>query len=321
MAQTDSMRCMDDFLINPTISSEHEMQQSNVPSTKQHYMNAKGKGKASLYNEMAFDFWPTYTSDEEATSPLDDDSASQYSVSSDFSVPEVLEASSHNVEPQCQRAQTVVIQSAGPARMVSMPKTVVTTRQSLYVVATSEHKRPSITIPQRKSSIAKPRSARTSQDTTNSSSRNNSLSSAAPQSPVSTAPSSVYDDAEEENTTVQDKRVSRHIDLMQAARAISPTSPVSPMLPRASTLSSLPAPSIRRKSKFTYGFTLNRMGKTFVRRESNIEDTESTKEPEPVNVTRNVTQPKRYSSGRPKLVARAANERAPTIVLPPFPDE
>ncbi len=77
---------------------------------------------------------------------------------------------------------------------------------------------------------------------------------------------------------------------------------------------------MKRKGKFTPTAALNRIGKTFVRRESSAEDTESVHQPEPANVALNVTQPKRYSSGRPKLVARAANERAPPIVLPPCPD-
>lgn len=173
-----------------------------------------------------------------------------------------------------------------------------------------------------------PMSARSSQDSRTSSSRNNSISSAAPNSPASTAPSSVYEDFEDEPAMQHKRNISRHVDLMKAAAAMTPTSPVSPLLQRSSTFGSEvyptarrgSTPSIRRKSKFSSGFALNKV-KTFVRRESVADDMENVKEPDPVTFTQQVPQPKRYSSGRPKLVARAANERAPPITLPPFPDE
>ena len=344
MAQTESMRCMDDFLLNPTIV-EQDSQQFDMALARQDDITAPrhmGKGKAvatnaeptsfTILDESIFQLdWPLYTSDEEVASPLDNDRTSQYSrttsFSSNFSMPELLEDMDGNVVEQCEEARKVTFQSAGKAKMVSTPKIDPSRRSMCLPPMTTESRRPSIVIPARRSSIGMPRSARSSQDSRTSSSRNNSISSAAPNSPASTAPSSVYDDFEDEPAMLHKKNISRHIDLMQAA-AMTCTSPVSPMVERISTFDSEVYPtarrgsiaSIRRKSKFSSGFALNKV-KTFVRRDSiQVDEMENVKEPDPVTFTQQVSQPKRYSSGRPKLVARAANERAPPITLPPFPD-
>lgn len=333
-----------DFLLNPTIL-EQDSHQFRFALAKQDCITASrkmGKGKAAatkaepttftILDESVFQFWPSYTSDEEVASPLDNHHGSQYSrttsFSSNFSMPELLEDMERNLEEQCEEAQTVVIRSAGKAKMVSTPKIDPSRRSMCLPPIAVEDGRPSIVIPARRSSIGMPMSARSSQDSRTSSSRNNSISSAAPNSPASTAPSSVYDDSEDGPAMQHKSNNSRHIDLMQAA-AMTSTSPVSPIPQRTSTFGSelYPSarrgsiPSLRRKTKFSSGFALNKV-KTFVRRESTqTDDKENVKEPDPVTFTQQVSQPKRYSSGRPKLVARAANERAPTITLPPFPDE
>lgn len=333
----DSMRSMDDFLINPTIldHDSHQHLGMSLPNpdlmrTQQDMGKARPAATKSdsvtlpTIDESAFQPWLTYTSDEEVVSPMDADRTNQSSrnasFSSDYSMPELLEDEDAHLEKHCGQAQTVVIQLAGRAKMVSMPKIQVVDvpRRSMCVSTPMEGRRPSIVIPPRRRSIGMATRARWSQDSHTSSSSRHSASSATSHSPTSTAPSSLFDDFEDEPKTKHKRNSSRHVDLVQAARTFSET-PASPMQPRRSSTCSEYAPSIRKRSKFGSAFALHRIGKTFARRDSLIADgMESLKEPEPIRTTHGVPQPKRYTSGRPKLIARGANERAPTITLPPF---
>lgn len=347
------MRSMDDFLIHPTIldHDSHQHLHMSLPTPDSMPAPPLDMGKARpaatksesatlpTIDESAFQPWLTYTSDEEVVSPMDADrtgpSSRNASFSSDCSLPELLEDEDAHLEKHCGQAHTVVIQLAGRAKMVSMPKMVDIPRRSMCVSTAMEGRRPSIVIPPRRRSIGMATRARWSQDsqtsTSSSASSRHSASSATWHSPTSTAPSSLFDDFEDEpHTKHKSKRdsSSRHVDLVQAARTFSerPASPASPAAPmmhprRASTCSEFAAPSIRKRSKLGSAFALHRIGKTFARRDSMIADgMESLKEPEAVRATstHGVPQPKRYSSGRPKLVARGASERAPTITLPPF---
>jgi hypothetical protein len=363
MAQTeDDLQCIVDFLLHPTVLEQ------GISVAKPDCLSTAAQGKAAtttmapaafgLIDESIFHFWPTYTSDEEAASPLnnnnnnddddDDDHSSQYSRTasfcSDMSMPDLLaDLNASDDAPHCKEAQTVVIQSAGRAKMVCMPKIVDVSKRSLSPSSSSSSgpvtpveatSRPAIILPP-------PGSARSSQDSRTASSRNNSISSVVPLSPASTAPSSLYDDFDDpplpppqlqlQRPALKHKRrISRHVDLMQAALAISssrsvPSTPLSPTIPRsASSFGDFP-PSIRRKSKFGSSFAFPRISKTFALRRdttTTVDDLEIGRELEPPSAAQqHVAQPKRFSSGRPKLVARGANERASLLVLPPFPCE
>ncbi|CAK1366155.1 hypothetical protein CB0940_09417 [Cercospora beticola] len=318
MASAARIRRMDDFIINPTMSADAHIEASDMAWAKSQLVmpgNNKGKQPMSEPHE-SFDFWPTYTSDEEEASPVDDDSASEYSVCSEISVAEVFEVQ------HLRCAQLVLLQNAGKARMIEMSKAARSPRSSL---SSRSSKAKSIDIPRPNLSLRMPLNTRTSQDSTGSSSRNASLSSTTPESPLSTAPSSVYDEMEDEVIAKRKQNRVSHIDLMHAVRDLpqTPITPISPApLPVARKLSTN-APStksVRRKRNFASGFASK-----FGRRDPSEDTMESVldrvaRAEGGLTLQRQGAQ-HRYSGGRPKLVARAANERAPPIVLPPFPGE
>lgn len=369
MAAFHAARPMEDFFINPTLLEDWPLRSTTtMVDDNQLYTTAvahhdvymtKSEGKqplkptasiVDLVNEPVF--WHGYTSDEEIASPIgndtDDDQMSFRSaesidsIVSIVSLPEQLAEACDNVKQQCNRAQAVKIQAAGRARVVSLPKPIdIPARRSLVRPASpgSPSKRSSLP---RIGSDPAFQSVRSSEDSRMS--RNDSVSSSSINSPASTAPSSVDEPVERRPPFKHQHSFSRHIPLMEAARAISPTTPTSrsgsPMvyqptgipkrhssaLSERSETASISTKSSRRMTKFSSGFGLNKIGKNLVGRDSmQGGDLESVKEPEPNYIAPSVQQPRvpaRTTSMnmKPKMVARAANERAPTITLPAFPD-
>ncbi|KAK4621752.1 hypothetical protein CLAFUW4_07116 [Fulvia fulva] len=366
MADSRASRPIEDFFVNPAFNFDFNFncdtrhQQSKMVDNNNLYT-----GATNQYNDCWFTSTkalnsdgkaPTavthlvnnssqlrgYTSDEETASPIDDDNSSvysDYSGISDFTLPEALAESCNQVEQQCSEAQAVKIQSAGKAKVVSLPKLVdIPSRRGVVRPA-------SISLNPNSSSrrnSAMQQSVRSSED-----SHHGSVNSSVMDSPASTAPSSLIIDRSLE-VKRRSSVASRHVPLLEAARAISPTTPYptstpsTPLEPRSvglikrentvssqrsnSTTSSLKLP-IKRMNKLSSNFSLNRIGKEFrdtfvpkdAARRSYLEDV---KEPEPVMVTQQAPQSPRNSSiSKPKMVARAANERAPTIELPPFPGD
>ncbi|KAF2208640.1 hypothetical protein CERZMDRAFT_87458 [Cercospora zeae-maydis SCOH1-5] len=319
MASTARLRRMDDFILNPIMSADALIEASDRALAKSQSLmpvGNKGKQPMSALHE-SFDFMPVYTSDEEEASPVDDDSASEYSLCSEISIAEVFEVQ------HLKCAQLVILQNPGKPRMVEMSKpasvTPVTTQPPVSALT--------INIPKRKASLRMPLNTRMSQDSTDSStSRNESLSSATPDSPASTAPSSLYDELDEETIPARKHKRMSHVDLMHAVRDL-PQPPITPLSPRPAPLSRKSSAndssikSIRRKRNFSSGFPLK-----FGRRDHSEDTMDSVldrvaRAEGSLTLQRHGAQHKRYSGGRPKLVARAANERAPIIVLPPFPGE
>ncbi|EME43657.1 hypothetical protein DOTSEDRAFT_72873 [Dothistroma septosporum NZE10] len=354
MADFRTSRPIEDFFVNPAFNFGTRRQQSNMVdddtlysggadrfthfwSTETRPTPSKGKAPATVTDltdkSMTLH---GYTSEEETASPIDDDSCSVTSAysdsdNSDFTFPEALAESCNKVEQQCNRAQAVEIRLAGKAKVVSLPKLVdIPSRRGVVRPASIEHRRKSI---QRRNSADHPQSARSSQD-----SHHGSDNSSVMDSPASTAPSSVIIEH-----SIELKRrssiASRHVPLMEAARAISPTTPNftystnSLIEPRSlntttregilssqrfnSTTSSLRLP-LRRMNKLSLSsnFGLARIGKE-------LRDTFVPKDAEAgiVNVAPQMpqAQARNASLSKTKMVARAANERAPMIELPPFP--
>jgi hypothetical protein len=314
--------------------------------------------------------WRTYTSDEEAASPLGNDSnslrsrSSFSSLHSDFSFEDNLTPADHH----CRMAQLVTILATGKPTVVTLPspdpEKKEKSRPKLPALDTSRRtiRRQSPIIdatghnPTRPRSISKrfstqqpllPReekeveeeednasTVRSSQDSEKSLKRTASFHwSTSPPSPTSTAPSSV----EEQPSPPQPKRqgrVSRYVDLLEAARALPPT-------PTTTTSSPVfPSPHLghRRNSSIMqrrHKFALNRFGNSFGRKDSvggsddgndGNEPATTQKDPETATAPAPSPVPRARDPSRPrvlqkKMVARAANERAPTIVLPPFPGE
>lgn len=351
-------RPMEDFFINPTLRMDHRLRSSTMVDDNQLYMAAaahhdfymaKSKGKepvkpsasiVDLVNEPVF--WHGYTSEEEVASPVDDDDVmslhsdvSIYSIASSTSLPEQLAETCSNVQQQCNRAQAVKIQAAGKARVVSLPKPIdIPARRSIMRPASpgTPSKRPSLA---RLRSTEGFESTRSSEDSRNN--RTDSISSSSVNSPASTAPSSVDDSMDRRPPIKHQHSFSRHVPLMEAAKAFSPPNsagPYSPMFPQSaglpkrqstsmsdrSEVSSITTnrSSVRRMTKFSSGFGLNKITKNRVGRESmQGGDLESVKEPEP-NYIAPTTQPRipaRTTSMKPKMVARGANERAPPMEL------
>ncbi|KAM3417423.1 hypothetical protein BST61_g5669 [Cercospora zeina] len=322
MAHIGRLRRMDDFILNPIMSADAHIHTSDLALAKSHsLMPVVNQGKQPMSEpHESFDFMPLYTSDEEGASPVDDDdTASEYSECSEISIAEVFEVQ----HVQC--AQLVIMLNPGKPRMVEMSKPTPSPRASVC----SPPSGMTINIPKRKASLRMPLSTRNSQDSTgsSSSSQNDSISSTAPESPASTAPSSLYDERDEDMIPERKHKRMSHVDLMQAVRDL-PQTPITPPSPQPPSLSRRPSAkdqsinSVRRKRNFSSGFALR-----FGRRDPSRDTMESVRDrveraEAGLTLQRQGAQHKRYSNGRPtKLVARAANERAPSIVLPPFPGE
>lgn len=354
MASFHAARPMEDFFINPTLRhpsttmvDDNQLYSTAVAGHSEVYMiRSKGKSPAKLtasivdlVNEPVF--WHGYTSEEEIASPIDDDDdddgGDEFSLHSDESIdsiasnasfPEQLAEACNNVKQQCNRAQAVKIQAAGKARVVSLPKPIdIPARRSIMRPASPGTPSPRRATLPRLQSTSAVESARNSEDSRTT--RNDSISSSV-NSPASTAPSSVDEPLEQRPPIKHQKSFSRHVPLMEAAKAFSPNSPTSPQytghpkrhstaLSDRSDVTSIMTTrsSVRRMTKFS----LNKIGKNLVGRDST--ELESVKEPEPnyVAPARQYRVPARSTSLKPKMVARAANERAPPITLPPFPDE
>lgn len=349
------MRCIEDFIINPIVAvDEHSVPQQEMPQhtyfTKADWYSYPRPPKtAALVMKVSQD--PTssnnrYTSDEEAASPVDNDSSTMPSrngsISSELSLPELLDDGCNIAEQQCSRAQAVKIKVAGKPRMVSMPKPADTYRRSTSIPVAAEQ--------QQKRSHSRmdsdgSRSARSSQDSRSGHSTDDSMSDV-PGSPASTAPSSLYSEEQEAEVVKPEakhqRRISRHIDLMEAARAIpcatSPYQPSTPVMTRPATfdfptnpgrptsIASKSSAIVRRKAKFATG--LKGIGRNFSRRDSNFSPThDGVSSSDFAGLTREVSYMSHRTSSHssrpsgPKMVARAANERAPTIQLPAFADD
>ncbi|KXT14081.1 hypothetical protein AC579_781 [Pseudocercospora musae] len=338
MADFTASRCMDDFFINPTIALDRLFTQPTMPGPKLRSSSIAGiegevyrKAAASiihLVNEPVS--WPGYASEEEAVSPIYNDSASLRSMpsfSSVCSLPESLAEASAQSSQRCIQAKAIKIQTVGRPRVVSMPKSPTRSAGRPYSSSSMHSKQQSVSLPTRDSSLDFFQSARTSQESQSRSRRHSSISSSTPRSPASTAPSSIDDDSPLTINTSK-KVFSRHIDLMEAASALSPTisnsAPLTPILPRSATFNES-STSSRRQSKLVpiRGPTFSAI-KNLMRRDS-VDVREDMQEPELAGVTRDVSQPSVQSGStsinRPKMIARAANERAPPIKLPPCPDE
>ncbi|KAF2172715.1 hypothetical protein M409DRAFT_16677 [Zasmidium cellare ATCC 36951] len=304
-------------------------------------IGAKGKSPAKpaasivdLVNEPVF--WHGYTSDEEVASPVDDDDdddddefslhsdESMDSIASSASFPEQLAETCGNVKQQCNRAQAVKIQAAGKARVVSLPKPIdIPARRSIMRPASPGS-------PSKRASIQLQSSTRNSEDSQTTC--NDSISSSSVNSPASTAPSSVDEPLEQRPPIKHQQSFSRHVPLMEAARAFSPNSPTSgpnsPLFPQSAGLpkrhstalsdrsevaSITTRSSVRRMTKLSSNFSLNKIGKNLVGRDSTYGGYIAPAQQHRVAA--------RSTSLKPKMVARAANERAPPITLPPFPDD
>ncbi|KAK4501990.1 hypothetical protein PRZ48_007801 [Zasmidium cellare] len=279
-----------------------------------------------LVNEPVF--WHGYTSEEEVASPVDDeDDDDQFSLHSDESMdsiasnasfPEQLAEACSNVKQQCNKAQAVKIQAAGKARVVSLPKPIdIPARRSIMRPASpgSPSKRASL---ERRSPVESTRNSEDSQTT-----RNDSIDSSV-NSPASTAPSSVDEPLYRRPPIKHQQSFSRHVDLMEAAKACSSpiSGPNSPMFPQSSGLpkrhstalsdrsdvaSIITRSSVRRMTKLSSNFSLNKIGKNLVGRDSSYGgDLESVKEPEPNYIAPAQQQrriPARSTSLKPKMVS------------------
>ncbi|KAF7191876.1 hypothetical protein HII31_06921 [Pseudocercospora fuligena] len=344
MADFTASRCMDDFFINPTIALDRLFSQPTMADTKLRSSSIAGiEGevchKATTYRKASASiidlvnepiFWHGYASEEEAVSPIDNDSASLRSMasfSSVYSLPESLAESCGQSSQRCSQAKAIKIQTVGRPRVVSMPKSPTKSVGRPFSTSSMASRQQSVSVPARDSSLDFSQSARSSQESQSRSSRHNSIASSSPRSPASTAPSSIDEDRPLTINTSK-KVISRHVDLMEAASALSPTLsnsvPSTPILPKSATFNES-STSSRRQSKLvpSRGPKFSAI-KNFMRRES-ADVREDMQEPEVPSVTREVSQPRVQSGStsinRPKMIARAANERAPPIELPPCPDE
>lgn len=319
-----------------TTSKDHRAPNLLHPASERVVKSVSSKSSPPVSDFSAeTDCWHTYTSDEEAVSPVDNDDISMGSLDSDVSSLHSWSQGDSQAGEQCSQAQCVEIQHVGVAKTVSRPRLIhIPARRSMMQpISThvSSPQRPSS--PQRASSVRLSRSARSSQESHSRSSCRNSVTSVSPQSPASTAPSSMDDEDVPQVTFRKTLCVSRHVDLMEAARRqMAPASPAAPAWTMTPTLSGPALPPAdataqpkardRRKNRFSTNFALNRLGKTFTRRDSHDvrDELENVKEPEAVMVIPEVPPP--HPSGRrtrTKLVARGADERAPPITLPPVP--
>lgn len=297
-----------------------------------------------------------YTSDEEAPSPIEADDLSIHSDDDSLSDVEIIEAthssppariqaeSSYNVpKSPCNQAQSVTIVPAGRAKVVSMPKLV------------KVNSAPTTTIARRRSSLKPPVSRlnqmeladydvdeqSSSSSSDNKSSRRSSIDKSAP----STAPSSI---AEREQTTEETKlsrrpstpllnAVVRKPLSLRPTTSRSTSSPISVGLFKDDPNSPLEySPPTRKpttpttpKSKPSQPsfFNLSRFSKTLNRRNSTITPQHITAPPPPTPTTPTPSaapsprRPKSAGATRARMIARGASYRAPTLELPPCPDE
>ncbi|KXS99331.1 hypothetical protein AC578_6740 [Pseudocercospora eumusae] len=335
MVDFTASRCMDDFFINPTIALDPFLNQPTMPEAKPPSSSIAGmerdvysKASASIIDLVDEPvFWHGYASDEEAVSPIDNDLASLRSMpsfTSAYSSPESLPQSSGQSSQTCSQAKAIKIHTVGRPRVVSMPKSPTRSTgrpSSSSSIASKQH---SLSVPARESSMDFSQSARSSHESQSRSSRHSSIRSSSPTSPASTTPSSIDDD-EPLPTNTTKKPYSRHIDLMEAASALSPTTsnslPPPPILPRPTF--NEPSTFPKRQSRLVLPSKAPKFSaiKHLMRRDS----VDVQQEADVPSVTRDVSQPGSTSiiSTRPKnkMIARAADERAPPIQLPPCPHE
>lgn len=340
-------RPMEDFFIHPTCNARPRprpimtdpyplpFHAAMSPSEHGDWLHAVEK-KLSLQRQASMAhlelepaLWYGYASDEEPASPSDED-VSLHDGEDALSFPEHLASSCKDAQQQCKRAQAVRIRAAGKPKVVSLSKTPESpteprsTQKARPVTMHVSRQRSRPVIP-RLLSIDEIPSLRSSSD----SQAESVGSSPGVHSPASTAPSSI---SEHQTQLHSKKAVPRHIPLAEAVQKPSPqnSSQTQPLfvnkLRRQSLTSSIRSdsptsplkPAIRRISKLPSTFTLHKNAKRSVAHQA------ETVEPVPTSAALEAPQvrpPTRSTSLKNRMVARGANEREPTLKLPPFPDD
>ncbi|KAF2769801.1 hypothetical protein EJ03DRAFT_336055 [Teratosphaeria nubilosa] len=343
MDDVRTTRDMEDFLINPTyphvamdgdpgralIRPDSNVSTTSPPdrmySWKVHHKNAS----LPVINALSHFSWQSYASEEELASPVDADDMSARSpsiaslprrISSEESLPELLEKSCDDAEQQCNKAQAVRVVVAGKAKVVSMPRLV------------DDKKRPTaiMHIPP---ALRKGSTDASSQTSSLDSRRDSPRTSAeeSPSSPASTTPSSVDAD---EPPPIQPKSILRRRPSLPQLNT-SRTQPAPPMPSTAHVRQavdywerqpiqpverrqSMPlSPGLRKLHKISSSLAMNIFKKDIrqISREDDIAE-EPDEMPQPP-----ILAPALAGRPRPKMIARGASERAPPLVLPPCPED
>ena len=357
MADAPAKRSMDDFLINPTtINMDDHYTYSYDPSLEYPSIplpliapreifalksDQKRPEHSAELNTTAYDhaFWRDYTSEEEVASPIEHDDYSIGSWNSDIDSASILEEAYHaqtceNARQLDLKAHAVPVVSAGKARLVTVPKVIEPSFARQIV------RSPSKSTPHLVSKRISTHDGVNRVDASTASSRTSgekSYDSLTPSPPLI--------------RTVQFGSVRRRPKLSrlqiqpspEPAQWLSSTSKTELAMQNASHLihdpipSDVPAPAAmmssttprRRMPKFSSSLSLRGIGKGFRRStgstSSSNEDLNSAKQPNRLKkapVISDMHVPSRTSSKPlPKMIPRGANERAPPIVLPPYPDE
>ena len=337
MAEFSAAQDMDAYLINPTVTKGDDFQTTNMSGDlipiflSDEIMTVKAGKKAveptgmirTFANQSIYDsiFSYDYASEEEAASPVDDDDFGfQSDIDSSPSIKErasLEEADDHATAVQlCTKAQAVQFVSAGKARVVSVPKAV------------------DLSSPDRSPGPQKQRSSAPRQANADS-----SITSTPDRSPRSSSDRSeafVSSDEQPRLRTVRRKPKLPPVHGMP--RSTGAQTPLAQQ--RAEFLNHDPYPSnwpLRsptsasssklRLPKLSTSFSLKSLGRP---RRSNSSSTRSSDEysplepPLPFSLPASPavrTIPRSANTSAPRKIARGADERAPTLVLPPCPSD
>lgn len=249
-------------------------------------------------------FYHSYLSEEEPLSTSDSDSMTSASLDStceasldldnlETNFPELLAESCTFVEQQCGKAQAVVLKVVGRPKVIDVPSSPTGAKPTLKRAATSPIHGPVS------------RLSRISSHSRKSSASESSNASPPPETyhPSGSAPSTPILDHEAQTPT-------------------SEFSPITPRTPRNPDFSYFNA----RKGQEDVDSTPKAVKKTSRFRLTSLYKRTASSETVPTlqPTTQPMTAPRAPPTSpavyRPKMIARGANERSPTLELPPFPE-
>ena len=149
----------------PEIADEYRLLLSTHPGTEEKIAINDSWEVAEAAAQSPFAHWLQHTSDGQIFSPRDNYRTNQYpwttSVSSNFSMLHPLEYVDGSEEEHCEKAQTVVIRSAGKANMISVPTPNRSQRSMSLLPIAVEKRRTSTQLPDRRASTGMRTSAST----------------------------------------------------------------------------------------------------------------------------------------------------------------
>jgi hypothetical protein len=346
MADIPTTRAIEDFLIHPTYSKaamdDHDRTNQMAPDgclaiMPPHEMYSFKPGAKNIAESSTIlqtfakdpNFLRGYTSEEEIASPIDTDDTSMLSdtasitslsPSIESTFPEQLAQSCDKVEQQWSKAETVTMVSVGKAKVVSMPKLVdgpTAPRMKRLAAVTPIRSQVSPL------SAGSPSSSQYSSEISPRSSAEQS-----PVSTVSTAPSSVA----MEPPKIERKPLRRRPSLPHLTIVARPQPNTTVQQPESAVFlkqDPFPSPAERnapptspgrkKLQKLSSSLSFNVFGNK-PSRQSQSPHTTIHEEPEDAGILPPLAQPV-TAKPKIKMIPRGANERAPTISLPPCPDD